>query len=118
MRIHGFLAILFGVWVAVCGASDSVLQGSSPSASPFSADWFNPSAARHDLMDLPTTGRQYRGFDFARDEGMFCLKMRVFEMKRESRYSDVVEPDGQSTCQRASKYSVKKAEEFGAPPSR
>ena len=117
MRIQGLLAILFSGLVSICGASDSALQSSSPSANPFGADWSNPSAAHHDLMDLTTADQRYRGFDSARGEDMFCLTMRVFEMKRESPHSDVVEPDGQSTCQRASKYIVKKAEEYGAAPS-
>jgi len=124
MQISCLLVILMWGLVSVCEASDSARQ-SSPSpaaANSSSADWFNPSAiAGYDSINLPSTDRpdrQYRGFDSASDGDVFCLKMHVFEMKRESPHSDVVEPDGQSTCQPASKYSVKMAEEPTKAPSR
>jgi hypothetical protein len=124
MRISALLVI--GLWglVSVCGASDSAQRDSSvaTAANPSSTDWVgSPAIARHDLIKLSSTDRpdrEFRSLDSARDGDVFCLKMHVFEVKRESPHSDVVEPDGQSTCQRASKYSVKMAEEPAKAPSR
>jgi hypothetical protein len=123
MRSSCLLVILLWGLVSVCEASDSARQLSSASGTAnSSADRFNPSAiAVYDSISLPATDRpdrEYRGFDSARDGDVFCLKMHIFQMKRESPRSDVVEPDGQSTCQRASKYSVKMAEEPAKAPSR
>jgi hypothetical protein len=123
MRISCLLVILLWGLISVCGASDSARQLSSASGTAnASADRFNPSAiAGYDSISLPATDRpdrQYRGFDSARGGDVFCLKMHVFEVKRESPHSDVVEPDGQSTCQAASKYSMKMAEEPAKAPSR
>ena len=123
MRISCLLVILLWNLVSLCEASDSARQLSSASGSASSsADQFNPSAfAGYDSISLPATDRpdrQYRGFDSASGGDVFCLKMHIFEMKRESSHSDVVEPDGQSTCQAASKYSMKMAEEPAKAPSR
>ena len=123
MRIPCLLVILLWGLVSVCEASDSARQLSSASGTGnSSADRFNPSAITgYDLISLPATDRpdrEYRGFDPARGGDVFCLKMHVFEMKRESPHSDVVEPDGQSTCQAASKYSMKVVEEPAKAPSR
>ena len=123
MRISGLLVILLWGLVSVGEASDSAPQFSSASMTAnSSADRFNPSAfAGYDLITLPATDRpdrEYRGFESARDGDVFCLKMHVFEVKREGPHSDVVEPDGQSTCQRASKYSLKITEESAKVPSR
>ncbi len=124
MRISGLLVILLWALVSVCAASDAARQGSSPSTAgnPSSTDWFgSPAIARHDLIKLSSTDRpdrEVRSLDSARDGDVFCLKMHVFEVKREGPHSDVVEPDGQSTCQRASKYSLKMTEEPAKAPSR
>ncbi len=122
MRISCLLVILLWGLVSVCEASDSVRQLSSTSATASSrSDGFNPSAvAANDLISLPAMDRpdqQYRGFDSARSGDVFCWKMHVFEMKRENPHSDVVEPDGQSTCQAASKYGMKVVGEPAKAPS-
>ena len=120
MRISCLLVLLLWGLVSVCEANDSArLSSATPNSG---ADRFNPSAiAGNDLISLPATDRpdrNYRGFDSARAGDVFCLKMHVFEMKRESPHSDVVEPDGQSTCQAASRYSMKMVEEPARGPSR
>jgi hypothetical protein len=124
MRTSGLLVVLLCGLVSVCGASDSARQSSAPAAAanPFSPDWFDTSAVgRYDFVKLPATDRsdrEYRRFDPARDGDVTCYTMHIFGMKRESPRSDVTEPDGQWTCQRASKYSVKKVEEPGKAPLR
>jgi len=70
---------------------------------------------------LPEPDREdwvYRGFNRERDGDVFCWKMHIFEVRRESPHSDVTVPHAQWTCQRASKYSVKTAEEPAKVPSR
>ena len=118
------LVILLWSLASVCGANDSARQGSSPStfASPLSADWFNPSTiGRYDFVKLPEPDREdwvYRGFNRERDRDVFCWKMHIFEVKRESPHSDATVPHAQWTCQRASKYNMKVVEEPARPPSR
>ena len=122
MRISGLLVVLLGV--SVCAASDSARQSASAAATtnPFSSDWFDPSAiARHDFIRLPASDRADRescGLDSERDGDVTCYTMHIFGMKRESPDSDITLPDGQWTCQRASKYSVKIVEEPGKAPPR
>ncbi|HEV8047795.1 MAG TPA: hypothetical protein VGP35_08690 [Terriglobales bacterium] len=122
MRISCLLVILLWAMVSVCEASDSARPSSASATANSSADRFNPSTiAGNDLISLPSTDRpdrEYRGFDPARSGDVFCLKMHIFEMKRESPRSDVFEPDGQSTCQAASKYSMKVVGEPAKAPSR
>ncbi len=123
MRVSCLLVILVLGLVSICEAGDSARQLSSATGSEnSSADKFNPSAmASNDLISLPAADRpdrEYRAFDSARGGDVFCLKMHVFEMKRESPHSDVVEPDGQSTCQAASKYSMKVVEDPPKAPPR
>jgi hypothetical protein len=57
-----------------------------------------------------------RGFDSEREKE--CYTLRTYRMKRERPDSDVTERDGYSTCQRASKFGVKKAERAGETSSR
>ena len=124
MRISALIVILLWGMVSPSVAGDSSRQGSSPAAATnsFSADWSNPSAiGGHDFVKLPAPDRSdevYRGFNQERDGELFCLKMHVFEVKRESPHSDVTEPRAQWTCQRASKYSVKTTEEPDNTPLR
>lgn len=124
MRISALLAILLWGLASVCGASDSARQGSSPStaASPLSADWFSPyTVPRYDFVKLPAPDRSdwvYRGFNPERGGDVFCLKMHIFEVKRESPHSDVTVPQAQWTCQPASKYSLKTTDEPAQAPSR
>ena len=120
MRISCLLVILLWVLVSVCEASGSARQLSSASETRNpSADRFDPSAvAGNDLISLPTTDWEHRGFDSNRGGDVFCLKLHIFEMKRESPRTDVVEPDGQSTCQAASKYNMRAVEEPAKAPSR
>jgi len=122
MRISGLLVVLLGV--SVCTASDSAWQSSSAAATanPFSSDWFDPSAiARYDFVKLPASDGGdwvYHGFNSARGGDVTCYTMHIFGMKRESPDSDITLPDGQWTCQRASKYGVKIVEEPGKAPPR
>ena len=122
MRISGLLVVLLGV--SVCAASDSARQSASAAATtnPFSSDWFDPSAiARHDFIKLPSSDGGdwvYHGFNSAGGGDVTCYTMHIFGMKRESPDSDITLPDGQWTCQRASKYSVKIVEEPGKAPPR
>jgi len=130
MRTFGLLIVLLCGLVLVCGASDSARQSASLAAAvnPYSADWFNPSAiGRYDFVKLPPSDQSdwvyrgvnpYRGFNPERDGDTTCYTMHIFGMKRESPHSDVTVPDGQWTCRRASKYSVKKVEELNQTPSR
>ncbi|HXM23982.1 MAG TPA: hypothetical protein VN948_22185 [Terriglobales bacterium] len=113
MRIFGLLVFLLCGLVSVCAASDPLRQSSSPpaAANSFDSDLFNGSSAS-DRAD-----RDHRRFDPARDGDLTCYTIESYLVKRQSPNSDVTEPAGHSTCQRASKYSVKKAEESGKAPS-
>jgi hypothetical protein len=53
-----------------------------------------------------------------RDEDVTCYTVQSYRVKRQSRDSDVVEPTGYSTCQRASKFGVKRAGEPDKASSR
>lgn len=124
MRTFSLLIVLLGGLVLVCSASDSARQSAAQPAAArsLSADWFNPSAiAQDDIIRPPASDRadrEYRGFDAERDGDVTCYTMHIFGMKRESPHSDVTVPDGQWTCRRASKYSVRKVEEPDQTPSR
>jgi len=124
MRFFGLLVVLLGVLVPICAATDSVQQSSSAAATanPFSSDWLDPSAiGRYDFIKLPASDGAdwvYHGFNSARGGDVTCYTMHIFGMKRESPDSDITLPDGQWTCQRASKYSVKIVEEPGKARSR
>jgi hypothetical protein len=121
MRISGLLVVLFCGLVSVCGASDAARQSSSSqtAASSFNSDVFNASGiVRPDFAGLAASDRaDRRRFDPARDGDVTCYTIDSYLVKRQSRDSDVTEPVGHSTCQRASKYSVKKVEESGKDPS-
>jgi hypothetical protein len=119
MRYFGLLVVLLCGLVSVCGARDSARQSSSP-ANPYSADWLDASGIVR--PDFSATGdrsdQDHRRFDSARDGDLTCYTIHSYLVKRQSRDSDVTEPVGHSTCQRASKYSVKTVEEPGTAPSR
>jgi hypothetical protein len=122
MRIFGLLVLLCGM-VAVCGAVDHDQARQSASAqtavASSNAD-FERSAGivRPDFSGLATGDRDRRRFDADRDGDVTCYTIESYLVKRSSRDSDVVEPAGHSTCQRASKYGVKAAEESGKAPAR
>jgi len=124
MRISGVIVVLLWGLVSLSVAGDSARQGSSPAAAAnsFSADRSNPSAiGGYDFVKLPAPDGSdgvYRGFNQERDGDVLCLKMHVFEVKRESPHSDVTEPRAQWTCQRASKYSVKTTQQPDNAPLR
>jgi hypothetical protein len=67
------------------------------------------------LSDPAAWERRHR--EFARDENVTCYTVQSYLVKRQSGDYDAVEPAGYSTCQRASKYGVKKAVESGKAPS-
>jgi len=123
MRISGLLVVLLCGLVSVCGASDAARQSSSSIAAPtsFNSDGFNSSGiVRPDFSGLVASGRadwDHRRFDPARDGDLTCYTIESYRVKRQSPDSDVVEPVGHSTCQRASKFSVKTVEEPGKAPA-
>jgi hypothetical protein len=124
MRIFGFLVVLLCGLVSVCAASDPLRQSSSPPAVATSDSvLFNDGAGivRPDFSGLAVNDRadrDDRSLDPARDEDLTCYTIESYRVKRRSRGSDVTEPVGYSTCQRASKYGVKKADELGKASSR
>ena len=124
MQIHSLLVLVLCGMVSVCPARDSAPQSSSlpAGAISFNSDWLNPSAiANYDFIKLPASDRadgNHRRVNSLQDGEVTCYTMHIFEMKRESRDSDITEPYRQWTCQRASKYGVKKVEEPDKAPSR
>jgi hypothetical protein len=112
MRILGLLVLLCGV----CGASDSVRQGSSPRAAVNS---FNPDVGASGIVRPFSLASDDRArSDSERDGDLTCFTMHTFLVKRESPRSDITEPAGQSTCLAGSRYNVRKVEEPGKAPSR
>ncbi len=124
MRIFSLLVVLLCGLVSVCGASDPLRQSSSsPTATTSNSILFNDGAGivRPDFSGLAVSDRgdrDDRGLDAARDGDLTCYTIESYRVKRPSRDSDVTEPVGYSTCQRASKYGVKKADEPGKASSR
>ena len=117
MRNFGLLLVLLCGLVSVCGASDSARQSASPVAKDFGSDWLN--AAGIVRPDFSTGGdRPERDGRFDRDGELTCYTIHSYLVKRESPDSDVTEPVGHSTCQRASRYGVKKVEGPGEASSR
>jgi len=119
MRNVGLLLVLLGGLVSICGASDSARQSASPVANAFSSNWLNAAGiVRPDFsMAGDRSDRDRRSFD-SRDGELTCYTIHSYLVKRQSPDSDVTEPIGYSTCQRSSRYNVKKAEEPGTAPSR
>jgi hypothetical protein len=119
---NSLLFVLLCALVAVCGASDSARQSASApvTANAYSADWLDASGIVR--PDFSATGdrsdRDHRGIVPERDGELTCYTIHSYLVKRQSRDSDVTEPVGHSTCQRASKYGVKTVEEPGTAPSR
>ena len=118
MRIFGLLVLLCGM-VVVCGAADQPRPSASAQTAVASANSdFERSSGivRPDYSGL--VDRDHRRVDSDRDGDVTCYTIESYLVKRSSRDSDVVEPAGHSTCQRASKYGVKAAEEPGGAPAR
>jgi hypothetical protein len=123
MRIPSILVVLLWGLVSVGGASDSARQGSSrPAENSFSSDQVNSSAVTdHDFLRLPASDgvdRDHRRVDSERDGDVTCYTIESYLVKRQNRDSDVVQPAGHSTCQRASRYGVRKVEQPGTASSR
>jgi len=118
MRVLGLLVLLCGL-VVVCGAVDQPRQSASAQTAVAS---FGPDVDRSLGIVRPDFSRlgdrDHRRFDSDRDGDVTCYTIESYLVKRSSRDSDVVEPAGHSTCQRASKYGVKAAEEPGGAPAR
>jgi hypothetical protein len=124
MRISGFLVALLCGLVSVCGASDQLRQSSSPQSAVTSSDsdWLDSASGivRPDSSGLAGSDRpdrDHRTFDWARDNDLTCYTIESYLVKRQRRGSDVVEPVGHSTCQRAAKYTVKTTEEPNKAPA-
>jgi hypothetical protein len=64
---------------------------------------------RPDSSASDRADREYRRLDPSRDGDLTCYTIDSYLVKRQSADSDVVEPSGHSSCQRASKYGVKAA---------
>jgi hypothetical protein len=123
MRTSGLLVVLLCALVSVCAANDSARQSPSPAAvaNPLSADWLNASGiVRPDFsgMAVDRADPDRPRLDSERDQDATCYTMHIFGMKRESPRSDVTVPDGQWTCRRASRYSMKKVDEPDEAPRR
>jgi hypothetical protein len=120
MRIFGLLVLSCGL-VTVCGAVDQVRQGASSqtAVASFKPDFERSSGiVRPDFSGMATGDRgdrDRRRLDSDRDGDVTCYTIESYLVKRQGRDSDVVEPAGHSTCQRASRYGVKKVE--GQAPS-
>jgi hypothetical protein len=118
MRVSGLISVLLCGLVSVCSAGDRLRQSSSsPAAATFpSLDRSNSSSGivRPDFSGLAASDREdgdRRRFDPARDGDLTCYTIESYRVKRQSPNSDVTELAGHSTCQPASKYGVKKAED-------
>jgi hypothetical protein len=124
MRNFSPLVVLLCGLVSVCGAGDSAGQSSSVAAgvNSFRSDWLDASGiVRPDFSGMAASDRSdrdHRGFGPERDGELTCYTIHSYLVKRQSRDSDVTEPVGHSTCQRASKYGVKTVEEPRTAPSR
>ena len=124
MRNFGLLVVLLCGLVSVCGASDSARQSASPqvAVNSFRSDWLDASGiVRPDFSGMAASDRSdrdHRGFGPERDGELTCYPIHSYLVKRQRRDSDVTEPVGHSTCQRALKYGVKTVEEPGTAPSR
>jgi hypothetical protein len=120
MRNSALFAVLLCVLVSVCEASDQPRQFSSSQAAvtSFDSDRFDSAAGivHPDGSGLLTSDRadsDRRYFDPTRDRDVTCYTVQSYLVKRQSPGSDAVEPVGYSTCQQASRYSVKKTEGLG-----
>ena len=123
MRIPCLLVVSLSGLVSLCVASDAArpISSSHGTSTSFNTDSSNPPAiANRDFIKLPASARvdrPDRGSFSEQDGDVTCYTMHIFAMKRESRNSDVTVPDGQRTCQRASKYGVKATQESDQPPT-
>jgi hypothetical protein len=119
MRIFGLLVLLCAL-VAVGGAAERPRQSASPqvAAASFNSDFDGAfGIVRPDSSGLAADDGDRRRFDEARDGELTCYTIESYRVKRQSPDSDVVEPAGHSTCQRASRYGVKTVQEPGKVPS-
>jgi len=114
MRLPFFLllSVLLCGLVSVSVAGDQARQSSS-SRFDSAAGIVHP-----DGLGLTASDGDGRRLDPERDGDVTCYTVQSYLVKRQSRDSDVVEPAGYSTCQRASRYSVKTTGEAGKAPLR
>jgi hypothetical protein len=98
------------------GASASPANSASPSELLMAADSFDKrygilrNDPDSDLGALDTPAQRY----FARmkhEEDGVCYKLRSYKVARDDRNSDSTHPVGYSTCQRASRFQMRNAEE-------
>lgn len=111
------LAMLCGL-AGVCVAGDQA-QSSSSSRFDSAAGIVHPEdiALTSDPAALERLHHELAR-DRDRDDDVTCYTVQSYRVKRQSRDSDVVEAAGYSTCQRASKFGVKKAGEADKASSR
>jgi hypothetical protein len=112
MRIP-FLLVAF-----LCGVVSLSVAGEQPRQSS-SSRFDSASGIVHpgDLEQEPAV-RERLGRELAEDGNVTCYTVQSYRVKRQSADSDAVEPVGYSTCQRASKYGVKKADQADKAASR
>jgi len=115
MRISFLLAALLCGLVSLCVASDQPRQVSS-SRSDSVYGIVHPDDLDQTSRDPAVRERLRR--DAAEDDDVTCYTVQSYRVKRQSPDSDAVDAVGYSTCQRASKYGVKKADESGKATSR
>jgi len=113
-----FLLLLMCGLAGVCMAGDQA-RSSSSSRFDSAAGIVHPEdvALASDPAAVERLSRD-RARDRDRDDDVTCYTVQSYRVKRQSRDSDMVEPAGYSTCQRASKFGVKKADEPDQASSR
>jgi hypothetical protein len=114
MRVISPLAALACALILSCIASAQTKEASLPISNARDAELgiirpLDSSSAPGNLDD------SNHRFDSERDK--VCYMLRTYRMKRERPDSDATESAGSSTCQRASKFGVKKAEQSGKSSS-
>jgi hypothetical protein len=115
MRISFLLASLLCGLASLCLASDQPRKV-SPSRFDSVSGIVHPDDLGQALADRAVRERLRR--DLAEDGDVTCYTVQSYLVKRQSRDPDAVEAVGYSTCQRASKYGVKRAGETDKAASR
>jgi hypothetical protein len=112
MRVTSLLAVLACGTVSLITASAQTTKATSSKSDPIEVGIIRPASVSDSADDLADLGRR---FDSEQDK--VCYMLRTYRMKRERPDSDATESAGSSTCQRASKFGVKKAEQPGKSSS-
>jgi hypothetical protein len=114
MRVTSLLAVLACGLVSLISASAQTTG--APPSKPNQVEAAVGIIRPPDFLDsAEDSSDRDRHSDSERDK--VCYMLRTYRMKRERPDSDVTERDGYSTCQRASKFGVKKAEQAEKPSS-